>query len=218
MKKSLEASKTETGDKQKALDQSKAEVAAWQKQKSDADQTIGQLKQQINELTNKESEAHKEIIRLNEDIKKARETNYEIELQNKDIENNLNLEKLSHQNDNEKNAAEMERLDAQIKALEKQLATQKEAFEKQLAHQQDEAKKQLDEKEQTYLALLDQEKQAAYNRGKIDQLAANQNLVQQLQAMLMSAQQPALLAPQTQAQNQTEQMASQGSNTTDEQK
>lgn len=125
---------------------------------------------------------------------------------------------MNHQHDNEKNEAEIRTLVAQIKDLKDQLTTQKEAFEKQLAQQQGEAKKQLDEKEQTCLALLDQEKQTAYNRGKIDQLAANQNLVQQLQAMIMSAQQPALLAPQTQAQNQTEQMASQGSNNTNEPK
>lgn len=217
-KESLEASKKETSDAQNALNQSKAEAANWQQKMSVADQELGQQKQQINELTNKESEAHKEIIRLNEEIKKALETNHEIELKNKDLENNLNLEKLNHQHDNEKNAAEMERLDAQIKALEKQLATQKEAFEKQLAHQQDEAKKQLDEKEQTYLALLNQEKEAAYNRGKIDQQAETQNLVQQLQAVFAAAQKPALLAPQTQAQNQANNADSQGSNTTDEQK
>lgn len=184
LKKQLEASKKETSDAQTSLNQSNAEVAAWQKQKSDADQTIGQLKQQINELTNKESEAHKEIIRLNEDIKKALETNHEIELKNKDLENNLSLAKLNHQHDNEKNEAEISTLVAQIKDLEDQLTTQKEAFEKQLAQQQDEAKKQLNEKEQTCLALLDQEKQAAYNRGKVDQQAETQNLVQQLQAVL----------------------------------
>lgn len=218
LKKSLEASKTETSDKQKALDQTKAEVAAWQKQKSDADQLIGQQKQQIGDLTSQAADSCKEVDRLNQELKEALETNHEIELKNKDLENNLSLAKLNHQHDNEKNEAEISTLVAQIKDLKDQLTTQKEDFEKQLAQQQDEAKKQLVEKEQTYLVLLAQEKEAAYNRGKVDQQAETQNLVQQLQAMIMSARQPAILAPQTQAQDQANNADSQGANTTDEQK
>lgn len=202
-KESLEASRKETSDAQNALNQSKAEAANWQQKMSVADQELGQQKQQINELTNKESEAHKEIIRLNEEIKKALETNHANELKNKDLEHQITLGQTKMAHELQLHQQEVKNYQTKIAELEAKLKQQENDFSSLLLKAQEE--KKTAEKD-------------AYNRGKVDQLAANQNLVQQLQAMIMSAQQPALLAPQTQAQNQTEQMASQGLNNTNEPK